>query len=163
MISGTNRLIFLSRVSTVANHAHSTAHTSVTRRRNLSYQFTSKHHGGKKGQARWLPALTDAEEFSVFDQADFLEISNSKGDLFGILRDEDGELRIIGCWLEQLAKFPFTRKGTPWHGYPCWLLSREAPKNRKKGAPTKKIFQKLKDKGVITEQQRKRFANGGDA
>ena len=139
-----------------------TIHPERTRRRNLQYQFTPKHHGGDRDAARWRPDLTDDEEFSVFDLGDYNDISDTSDYLFGILPGSDGDLRIIGYWNEQIGEFPFARANQPWHGYPCWpLLGDTAPTNRK--SPDKMVFQKLREKELITEQQRKRLVKGDDA
>jgi hypothetical protein len=127
------------------------------------YVFTSKHHGGDRAASRWT--LTCDEEFLVFDCADFQDIGDAKGNLFGVLLDEEGDLRSMGYWNEQIAQFPLASDGGPWHGYPCWALDEEAPSNRRSHnrRPAKEVFDKLLGKKLITEQQRKRLLKGDHA
>src|SRR5579859_7753519 len=101
-----------------------TEHPQQTSKSQLRYQFTPKHHGGpgSKGQAQWLPAITFDEEFSIFDEADSFGIIDGKGNMYGVLRNGNGDLRDLGTWEEQVAKFPKTKTG-PWHGYPSWAIN----------------------------------------
>ena len=70
-------------------------------RRNLQYEFTTKHHGGNKAAARWLPDLSLDEEFSVFDLADFRELADEDGALYGLLLDDDSGFR--NCFFGLIA------------------------------------------------------------
>jgi hypothetical protein len=143
-----------------------TEHSRVTARNELRYQFTPKHHGGprSKGQAQWIEALSFDEEFSVFETADAFAILDRKGNMYGILSDENGELRDLGTWEEQLAKFPVTRSG-PWHGYPCWAINKAGPSNRRKQKmlPPRQVFDLLQQADLITEEQRDRLKRGDHA
>jgi hypothetical protein len=51
----------------------------VTRRSGFQYLFTTKHHGGDAGASCWLPALSLAEEFVVFDDADGHGLADDEG------------------------------------------------------------------------------------
>jgi hypothetical protein len=95
-------------------------HSVTTRRSEFRYLFTAKHHGGGASNvARWHPSVSRDEEFGVFDAADWNEIRDGDGDYYGVLRDgTSGLLRSLGTWNQQLAKFPATPFGQPWHGYP---------------------------------------------
>ena len=143
-----------------------TEHPQLTSKNQLRYQFTPKHHGGpgSRGQAQWLAALTLAEEFAIFDEADSFEILDGKGNMYGVLRDESGELRDVGTWEEQMAKFPSTTSG-PWHGYPCWAINKSGPSNRRrqKMFPPKQVFDLLQEAGLISEEQRDRLKRGDHA
>jgi hypothetical protein len=96
----------------------------------LEYQFTPKHHGaGGKGVACWLPALSLADEFAVFGNADALNIADGSGNLFGAARMGERSLRQLGTFDQQIAKFPFTSGTQAWHGYPVWALDNNAAPN----------------------------------
>lgn len=70
-------------------------HPHPTRRSQLRYLFTAKHHGGgSTTDARW--SVTEDEEFSVFDEADFRDIGDEDGRLYGVLGDAQRELRELG-------------------------------------------------------------------
>jgi hypothetical protein len=143
-----------------------TEHPQLTSKNQLRYQFTPKHHGGpgSKGHAQWVHSLTFAEEFGIFDDADSSEILDGKGDIYGVLRNEDGELRDLGTWEEQVAKFPSTTSG-PWHGYPCWAINKSGPSNRRKREmfPPKQVFNLLQKAGLISAEQRDRLKRGDHA
>jgi hypothetical protein len=144
-----------------------TEHPQRTRRNQLRYQFTTKHHGGpgsKGDQAQWIDSLTFAEEFSIFDDTDFFEILDAKGNLYGVMREPNGDLRDIGTRQEQLAKFQRPRSG-PWHGYPCWVINKSGRSNRRKQKmfPPKQVFHLLQMAGLISEEQRDRLKRGDHA
>ena len=134
----------------------------LTRRSGYRYLFTSKHHGGGSStDSCWRSDVTHDEEFSVFDNADSFEIIDERGWLYGVLSG-DGELRDLGTWNQQIAEFPLTGAGVPWHGYPIWAVNHEAPGNRKgeKMRPSKQVFLRLEEVGLITARQRKRLLKG---
>jgi len=134
-----------------------------TRKRRLKYEITGKHHGGNRRAAMWLPQVTHAEEFAIFDVADFNDIFDNAGSLYGVQPLREEQLRHIGVWNEQVAKFPRKRANEPWHGYPVWPLeiAREGRhKKPKKLRPPKEIFERMCDAKLITERQRMRLMNG---
>ena len=89
--------------------------------RHYRYQFAAKHHGGGKADdARWVDDVSRDEEFSVFDEADFRDILDDDGRLYGVLRGADGKLRYLGTWKQKIAEFPRANEGIAWHGYPIW-------------------------------------------
>jgi hypothetical protein len=138
-------------------------HPESTRRSGYRYVFTPKHHGGGSStDACWSSEVTRLEEFSVFDEADFRNISDDQGRLYGVLRDAESELRYLGTWDQQVAEFPRTREGIPWHGYPIWAVNDEAPPHRsgQDMRPAKEAFQKMEQEGWITTRQRKRLWKG---
>ncbi|MGL4553174.1 MAG: hypothetical protein ACRC33_18570 [Gemmataceae bacterium] len=139
-------------------------HPETTRRGGYRYTFTAKHHGGgSSGDARWT--LNDAEEFSVFDGADFHQVADDAGNLYGVLPGTDGSLRELGTWAQQVAEFPAAADGVPWHGYPIWSVNDEAPDNRRgeRMRPAKEVFVKMEGAGLITRRQRKRLLKGDHA
>ena len=141
-------------------------HPTTTRRNGYSYLFAGKHHGGgSSGDACWAEEVSRDEEFPVFDDADFFELSDEKGRLYGVLRDEEGELRDLGTWQQQVAEFPRANEGVPWHGYPIWAVKHSAPPNRsgEKMRPAKVVFQKMEQQGLITPRQKKRLLKGDHA
>lgn len=136
-------------------------HPQPTRRSQYRYVFTAKHHGGgPPDAARWF--LNPLEEFSVFDDADFFEIADDAGRLYGILRDGADGLRYLGTWNQQLAEFPLANEGQPWHGYPLWPLKDFGPENRRgeKHRPAKQVFVVMERAGLITRRERKRLLKG---
>ena len=138
-------------------------HPTPTRRSEYCYCFTGKHHGGgTSDDARWLPDLSPADEFMVFDTADYYNISSDQGWLYGVLKTASGELRELGTWQQQIAEFPFASSGVPWHGWPLWAVNRFAPSNRadEKMRPSKAVFQQMEKAGLITAHDRKRLSKG---
>lgn len=133
-------------------------HASRTRKSGYRYMFLAKHHGGgTSDDARWLPDLSRDQEFSVFDAADFHEVTDeANGWLYGVLRDTDGDLVELGTWHQEMAEFPQAREGEPWHGYPIWAVNEEAPSNRasQKLRPAKAVFRRMEAAGLITSRQR---------
>ncbi len=141
-------------------------HSEQTRKRCYRYQFTAKHHGaGKADDARWAEDVTREEEFSVFDDADFHDISDEDGRFYGVLRGANGALRDIGTWQQQIAEFPPANEGVPWHGYPLWAVNELAPANRsaQRMRPAREIFEKMERAGLISSRQRKRLYKGDHA
>ena len=137
-------------------------HSEPTRRNGYRYLFSVKHHGGgSRDDSQWMQNLSREQEFTVFDVADCFEVKDEDGWLFGVW-SEDGKLQDLGTWGQQIAAFPSARKGVPWHGYPIWAVSQDAPENRstQKLRPSKQIFLKLEEVSLITKRQRKRLWKG---
>jgi hypothetical protein len=132
-------------------------HPQTTRRHQYRYRFTSKHHGGH-GDGQWLASLSEEDEFAVFDGADDRELSDAAGNLFGALPDGNDSLRMLGTE-EQIAKFPRASDGSPWHGYPMWPLSDDAPPNRRHGPP-KEVYDRMVVVGLINHEMRRRLMKG---
>jgi hypothetical protein len=106
-------------------------HDEATGRSGYRYQFTPKHHGhGEDFDGQWMPSLTLAEEFAVFDAADQHDLSDDDGRLYGVQPNGSGSLRFLGTDHQQIAEFPFAREGEPWHGYPSYPLSEKGEKGR---------------------------------
>jgi hypothetical protein len=136
-------------------------HPVPTRRRGLRYFFYVKHHRpGNSKDAQWRPDLDLADEFAIFDEADFLDLSDDKGDLYGLRRDPtDGSFDVIGTRGEQIAEFPVASPNQAWHGYPCWPLRRRDDGARK-ARPSREALDRMVASGVITPKQRSRLAGG---
>ncbi len=139
-------------------------HPDRTRRSGYSYQFYDKHHGrGATDAARWLPEIGQEEEFGIFDTADWHEIQDEAGRLYGVrVRNRDGVLPDVGTWGQQVAEFPVARENAAWHGYPLWPLLQGGPQNRKgeKSRPSKGVFVRMVEVGMLTERERKRLLKG---
>jgi hypothetical protein len=139
-------------------------HPVQTRRSRHRYLFYDKHHGrGDPGAARWLPGLSQEDEFAVFDVADWEEVSDEGGWLYGLrARDGAGHIPDLGTWSQQIAAFPFARPNVPWHGYPLWPLGEGGPKNRKgeKDRPSKQVFLRMEAVAMITRRERKKLYKG---
>jgi hypothetical protein len=141
-------------------------HFARTRRSGFRYLFTARHHGGDTTAAMWLPSLDRDTEFSIFDLADLHDIFDDRGWLYGVLPSDDGDLRDIGTWNEQVAEFqPGTPDGDPWHGYPKWPVAEIGPPNRRKPKcrPTREVFDRMVAAGMINRIQRKQLLNGRHA
>ncbi len=136
-----------------------------TQRSGLEYELTPKHHGTDPGAARWLPELTAEEEFLVFDSADLHDISDERRWLYGVLRIDTEELRFLGTWNQQLAEFPFADEGCAWHGYPLYPLKDQGPENRRgqEGRPSKVVFEKMVQEGLLSKREKKRLMKGDHA
>ena len=106
--------------------------------------------------------MSHDEEFSIFDDADFLNLCDEDGKLYGLLPHDDGSLRLIGTWFQQIAEFPVASAGSPWHGYPVWPVSGAAPANRagQNMRPARLVLQKMEAAGLITKKQRKLLMKG---
>ena len=139
-------------------------HPITTRRSGYFYQFYDKHHGrGGPDVAQWLPTLSPEEEFSVFDTADLNELSDVQGRMYGIReRDGAGNLPDLGTRGEQVAEFPRARLNETWHGYPIWPLAEEGPENRRgeKSRPSRTVFLRMEEVGMLTLRERKRLYKG---
>jgi hypothetical protein len=141
-------------------------HPTVTGRSGYHYQFTPKHHGGDRNASMWLPDISLDTEFSIFNDADLQQIADSRGWLYGVLRDGNGDLQNIGMWDEQVAEFqPAPSPSDPWHGYPQWALDEAGPPNRRKQycCPERNVFDRMATIGMITRLQRKRLLTGRPA
>ena len=139
-------------------------HPVATRVSGYRYQFYDKHHGrGAPDVARWLPEMSQDEEFAVFDTADANGISDERGWLYGVRpRDDDGEIPDLGTWGQQVAEFPYARPNETWHGYPLWPLVEAGPENRKgeKSRPSKGVFLRMEAARMLTPRERKRLQKG---
>ena len=138
-------------------------HSEVTRSRRRQYLFHVKHHGqGGRNASQWLPALTEAEEFNVFDDGDFFDFANEHGSLYGIRHPVNGTILPLGTWKQQVAFFPVVREGEPWHGYPLYPIAENGP-DRGMGQqqlPPKEVLRKIANVMALTRSQCKRLSKG---
>ncbi len=139
-------------------------HPVATRRSGHRYLFYVKHHGGGDA-AKWLQELTPDDEFTIFDTADFHDLSCERGWLYGVRNGLGGEVLALGTDRQQIAEFPHARSNEPWHGYPVWPLKEEGPENRKgeKFRPAPVVFKNMEKTGLITTQERMRLMKGNYA
>lgn len=146
-------------------HDRGPLHTETTRRSGYQYFFYDKHHRvGYSSDAQWLPDMARDEEFGVFDLADWHDLSNEKGDLYGLRLNSEGTILILGTREEQVAEFPVTQEGHAWHGYPTWPIMRlDRDKKQRKSPVPREALAKMKKAGLISEKQRKRLAGGKQA
>ena len=132
-------------------------HPVPTRRSGYRYLFYDKHHGLDRHAARWVADLSQGEEFLVFDEADFHDLSDDRGCLYGVRPRVEGRIPKLGTKGEQVAEFPRARPNQPWHGYPAWPLGGE------RHGPPKRVFQKMEDSGLLSTRDRKRLEKGKNA
>jgi hypothetical protein len=138
-------------------------HPVRTRTSLYRYLFTAKHHGaGDRNAARWSPELTEDEEFSVFDSADAHQLADDRGWLYGVLQGGEGGLRDLGTWNQQVAQFPLADEAHPWHGYPLWAVSPDAPEKLRgeKYRPPRDVFDRMVAAALLSPSQRKRLLKG---
>lgn len=89
-------------------------HPQRTRRSGYESFFYDKHHKvGPSEDAQWLSDMTHDEEFAVFDLGDFHDLSDAKGDLYGLRLGPEGKVMSLGTREEQVAKFPLAQVGLP--------------------------------------------------
>jgi hypothetical protein len=137
-----------------------------TQRSGFRYFFYDKHHGrGGENVSQWRPEITDEEEFQIFDDADRLELADETGNLYGVLSDDNGQIRVIGTLQQQVAKFPVQRATDPWHGYPFYPVSadrhvRQPPPNRHM---PREVLRRMLDVEALTRRQYKRLRKGQNA
>ncbi len=133
-------------------------HPVPTRRSGYRYLFYDKHHGrGGPDAAQWLPTLSHDEEFLVFDIADFHDLSDERGCLYGVQFRTHGVIPRLGTGGEQIAEYPRARANEPWHGYPVWPVSGQ--QNR----PPRIVFLALENANLLTTRERKRLEKGKPA
>ncbi len=137
-------------------------HPHRTDRSRHQYFFYDKHHkAGYSEDAQWLPEMTHDEEFAVFNLADSHDLSNAKGDLYGLHLSAEGNVMMLGTREEQVAEFPLPQGDHPWHGDPAWPIMRlERDKKERKYPAPHEALKKMTQAGLITENQRKRLARG---
>lgn len=107
-------------------------HPDITRNHGYQYGFHPKHHlPGRPASraAQWSGAISRDQEFAIFDEADFHDLLDEDGNLFGLLR-EGGEIAFLGTLDQQIAFFPLARPNEIWHGYPLANISRQATNPR---------------------------------
>ena len=82
----------------------------------LSCSITDK---GAPTDSQWIEDLSEAEEFSIFDLADQHDLSDPRGNLYGIRRGTDSHTVIdLGTEGEQVAKFLENSRGSTLAWFP---------------------------------------------
>ncbi len=129
---------------------------------NKRYLFYKKHHGHDPDAAQWLPELSHEEEFQIFFTADEKDIVDDGGRLYGVRVDAGQKVLYLGTRNEQIAKFPVPRSATVWHGYPHYPLKAAGAENRQgeEDRPSKRVFMKMENAGLISARDRKRLMKG---
>jgi hypothetical protein len=136
-------------------------HHDRTRRRSLRYCFYIAHHGrGVSDDSQWAEELSEVEEFAIFDEADWLDLSDATGNLYGLRRSPDGTILDLGTRGEQISKFWETHEATPWHGFPLWPLAVDGPENRRRQPAPKAALEKMERIGLLLPKQRRRLQKG---
>ena len=137
-------------------------HDQATSRSQFRYFFYDKHHTpNNTTDAQWLPSLSQAEEFAIFDQADFDQIIVSNGDFFGMRRTPDGQILPLGTERQVIAEFPATLPPRAWHGYPLWPLKKAGDIQRNRLPAPREALQLMVERGWITDGQKRKLTKGG--
>ena len=109
--------------------------------------------------AKWALDLGENEEFGIFDQADDLELSDDRGNLYGIRLGPERQVLVLGTHRQQIAKF--TDSGLHWHGFPLGPLERNLdPPHPPDRALPKDALRKMVDAGLLAREERKRMLKG---
>ena len=127
----------------------------------MRYCFSSAHHGrGAPDDSQWADDLGRDEEFGIFDQSARLDLSDTKGNLFGLRRAQDGTILDLGTQGQQIAKFWMAPEHSPCHGFPLWSLAPNAAGNRKNQPAPREAITKMEEAGLLSPTQRKRLLKG---
>jgi len=144
---------------------HEHVHSKTTRRHEYRYKFLRKHRGGH-GHAQWLLSVSQEEEFDIFDAADWLDLSDEDGNLYGAVKEGTDSLRKLGLYEEQIAKFwNRSNRQLEWHGFPVWTINHKG-KQKQRGRsgtndrPPKEVFDKMMNVGLIDLRTRLRLYGG---
>lgn len=136
-------------------------HHERTRRSSYRYCFYIAHHGrGVADDSQWAEDLNEAEEFAIFDEADWHELSDSKGHLYGLRRSLEGMILDLGTHGEQIAKFWNPEKNQPTHGFPLWPLPESGSENRKKQSAPMDALKIMLRRGLLLMAQYNRLRKG---
>lgn len=137
-----------------------------TTRSHLIYCFYAKHHGaGSATDGRWLPELTRADEFAVFEMADYNDLGDEEGNLYGlriVVIDEKQRIKVLGTRYELIARFWAAEGQAHWHGHPLWPILEKGSSNRKnqRYRPPTEVFDRMLESGLITRTQSRRLKTG---
>jgi hypothetical protein len=115
--------------------------------------------------------MTLDEEFAIFDRADGIvvearednrQVADEDGNLYGYEPLENGSLRELGTWHQQIAEFPVQGENAVWHGYPLYPVADFGPENYQgqKCRPAKEVIDRMVELGDITPAQRKKLKKG---
>jgi hypothetical protein len=139
-------------------------HPERTRRNGFRYCFYIAHHGrGVSDDSQWAEDLGPDEEFAIFDEADWHDLSDPKGHLYGVRRSPDGMILDLGTEGEQIAKFWNPNDNQPTHGFPAWPLGDEVLANRRRTPAPKEAILRMEAVGLLLPEQRKKLLKGKQA
>jgi hypothetical protein len=137
-------------------------HPERTRRNGFRYCFYVDHHGrGSPDDSQWAEDVGREEEFGIFDEADWHDLSDSKGHLYGVRRSPEGEILDLGTKGEQIAKFwrP-SANNQPTHGFPLWPVAEDSSDNRKKQSAPIAALSKMVEQGLLLPSLYSRLRKG---
>jgi hypothetical protein len=135
----------------------------LTNPRSYRYFFHPKHHGGgSPTDARWKPDITQNEEFTIFEIAVRLDLSDESCNLYNVRKAANQTILELGIFHEQIARFWKPSAGEAWHGHPLWPVVTDSPHNRsrQKHRPDGSVFRKLVEQGVLSERDSHRLNSG---
>jgi|ERR1019366_507172 hypothetical protein len=133
----------------------------ATQRSGFQYFFYAKHHQpNNTTDAQWAPALTQDEEFAVFDLADLNDLTEPNGDLFGLHRSPEKRILILGTRGEQVAEFPATDHGQAWHGYPLFPIAKRGRGAKRKNPIPNEALDRMEQAGLLKPQEKNRLKGG---
>jgi hypothetical protein len=134
-----------------------------TARNKYRYYYHPKHHGGGgPTDSRWCPDVSQQEEFTIFELADTLDLSDERNNLFNVRKSDDGKIHELGVFHEQIARFWGPSGNDLWHGHPLWPVVTESAINRsgQEYRPSRVVFQKFVARGVLSERDSCRLNSG---
>jgi len=135
----------------------------VTTPRGYRYFFHPKHHGGgSTTDACWKPEITKSEEFTIFEIAVHLDLSDQNGNLYNVRKAPNETILELGTCHEQIARFWKPSAGEAWHGHPLWPVVTDRPNSRTKQEyrPDRSVFRKLVEQRVLSERDSHRLNSG---
>jgi hypothetical protein len=139
-------------------------HEASTTRSGHRYIFYKKHHDyAVRTVSQWAQDLTREAEFVIFNLADERNLASSSGDLYGLRLGDDRAVMILGTMGQQIAEFPFTNSGTPWHGYPLGPLVNVRPPHPPKRPLPMDALDRMVAEGLLLPHQKKRLRKGDHA
>lgn len=108
-----------------------------------TYASTIAHRGHRPSAVKSRWSIPPEEEYGLFKEADLNDWQCSKGHYWN--RGDIEGRRSLGTRGEKLAKFPETRDGQPWHGYPA------SPRfHGPRGRPDDSLLERWVDEEEIT-------------
>lgn len=137
--------------------------TEPTNPGGYTYYFHPKHRGnGSPHDSRWKLEVTLREEFGIFESAVGLDLSDESGHLYNVRKDVGGSILELGVFHEQIARFWKPRGDHAWHGHPLWPVWAGRPSNRANQIyrPSRVVFRKFVEQGVLSESQGHRLNSG---
>jgi len=99
-------------------------------------------------------------EFWIFDTSERHAFFDEDGRLFGLLKEPNTFCDHVGTMDEQVAIFYPPNAGSPWHGHPSYPLTGVHSRSGQFGKPSKIVFTRMVEVGLLTADQAKRLRNG---